>query len=88
MQALAETDEVEQLDAALDAVVRVHTRENGRQRYVLQSGHDRDEVERLEDVPDRVTAEVGELLRIELRHVHVIDEDRARSSAYRVRRSR
>ena len=84
LQAVGETDRLDDLVEPLtvDGVAAEHQR----QRDVLLGGQRRDQVVGLEDEPDGLAPELGELLVVELGEVGVADEDRAGRRACRGRR--
>ena len=48
--------------------------ENSGQHDVFQGGHNRNQVEGLEDVADGVTTQEGQFLRVQLCHINVVDK--------------
>ncbi len=56
--AMAQADDVQQFHAPRNAVIGRQPGKDGRQGDVLQRRHDRDEIERLEDVADGVAAQI------------------------------
>ena len=73
--AFAEADAVQERHAAGARLVGVDAGEDHGQGDVLERGHHGVEVELLEHVADLAAAQEGQLVGVELRHVHAVDED-------------
>ncbi len=61
--------------APLPGLVGVDSGEDHRQHHVVESRHDAVQVVALEDVADLAAAEEGQLVGVELGHVHLVHED-------------
>ena len=74
---VAEADDIQKLHAACDPVVGGCSGEDSRQGNILQGRHNRNQVEGLEDIADRMAPQVGQLSGIKLGHVDIVDEHAA-----------
>jgi hypothetical protein len=76
MSAAAEADRLQNLRGAALALAARDAREHHRQRHILDGGHRRDEIERLENDPDLVAPVLAELFARHLRQVLAEDIER------------